>query len=48
MSQMEKEVVLRDKMFEEEPTEDENTRIDFMDRIQLLEEQNRKLLDKLR
>ena len=45
---MEKEVILREKMLAEEPTQTDSTRIDIMDRIQLLEEQNRNLLDKLR
>jgi hypothetical protein len=47
-SAAEKEVSLREKMLAEEPTEADSTRLDIMDRIQLLEGQNRKLLAKLR
>jgi hypothetical protein len=44
----EKEVTLREKMLAEEPTEADSTRLDIMDRYQLLEGQNRQLLAKLR
>ena len=44
----EKEVTLREKMLAEEPTEADSTRLDIMDRYQLLEGQNRQLLVKLR
>ena len=44
----EREVTLREKMLVEEPTEADSTRIDIMDRIQMLEGQNCILHAKLR